>query len=148
SIHRLLGASGANGWDSQLHNELAFAASFDRRWSWGAHDMPIISALSYDITPTAGVTLGTLRDEIRAGLIARIGNGHLNRHYGPPRWPPSIASVEQFYNRSFAWNLFAGVEGRAVARDLFLDGNTFRDSAHVEREPYVADFQAGLSVSA
>jgi hypothetical protein len=147
SIHRLLGASHANGWASQLHNELAFAGSFDRRWNWGAHAVPLLSFLDYDLTPTAGVTLGTLRDEVRAGLIVRVGN-QLNGDYGPPRVRPSLSGVEQFYNRSFAWSLFAGVEGRAVARDLFLDGNTFRDSAHVERIPYVADFQTGFSLSA
>jgi len=147
SIHKLLGASSANGWDSQLHNELTFAASFDRRWNWGAHNVPLLAPLSFDVTPTAGATLGTLRDEIRAGLIVRIGN-QLNGDYGPPRVRPSLASVEQFYNRRFAWNIFAGAEGRAVGRDLFLDGNTFGPSAHVERIPYVADFQAGFSLSA
>jgi hypothetical protein len=146
SIHKLLGASSANGWDSQLHNELAFAASFDRRWKWGAHPLPIFSALNYDVTPTLGFTVGTLRDEARAGFIARIGNA-LNSDYGPPRVRPSLAGVEQFYNEPFSWSLFAGVEGRAVARDLFLDGNTFRDSARVSREPYVADFQTGFSLS-
>jgi hypothetical protein len=146
SIHRLLGAPSANGWDSQLHNELAFAASFDRRWRWGAHPVPVFSALNYDLTPTLGFTLGTLRDEARAGLIVRVGNA-LNSDYGPPRVRPSLAGVEQFYNEAFAWSLFAGVEGRAVARDLFLDGNTFRASAHVAREPYVADFQTGFSLS-
>lgn len=146
SIHKALGAPGARGWESQLHNELAFAASFDRRWNWGAHPLPVFSALNYDVTPTLGFTVGTLRDEARAGFIARVGNA-LNSDYGPPRVRPSLAGVEQFYDERFSWSLFAGVEGRAVARDLFLDGNTFRDSAHVERTPYVADFQTGFSLS-
>ncbi|MFT3727712.1 MAG: lipid A deacylase LpxR family protein [Terricaulis sp.] len=146
SIHKLLGAPGARGWESQLHNELAFAASFDRRWNWGAHPLPVFSALDYDVTPTLGFTVGTLRDEARAGLIARVGTA-LNGDYGPPRVRPSLAGVEQFANEPLSWSLFAGVEGRAVAHDLFLDGNTFRDSARVAREPYVADYQAGFSFS-
>ena len=60
---------------------------------------------------------------------------------------PSLAGVEHFYDDSFAWSIFIGAEGRGVARDLFLDGNTFRDSAHVERIPLVGDFQAGFSMS-
>jgi hypothetical protein len=44
--------------------------------------------------------------------------------------------------------VFAGVQGRAVARNLFLDGNTFEDSASVDRNPFVADFQTGVSISA
>lgn len=41
--------------------------------------------------------------------------------------------------------LFAGVYGRLVAHDVFLDGNTWRDSARVRREPLVGDLQAGLA---
>jgi hypothetical protein len=146
TIHKVLGAPGARGWDSQLHDEFAFAASFDRRWRWLPFGVPGVVGLSFDLTPQAGFTVGTLRDEVRAGLIARIGN-HLMSDYGPPRVRPSLAGVEHFYGDDFSWSIFLGAEGRAVARDLFLDGNTFRDSAHVERIPYVADFQTGFSMS-
>ena len=145
-IHQILGAPIPNGWDSQLHDEFAFAASFDRRWRWRPFGIPRVDGLVVDATPNVGFTLGTLRDEVRAGLIARIGN-RLTSDYGPPRVRPSLAGVEHFSDVPFSWNVFAGGEVRAVARDLFLDGNTFRDSAHVERIPYVGDFQAGFSLS-
>ncbi len=146
SIHKVLGAPSAKGWDSQLHDEFAFAASFDRRWRWLPLGVPGVAGLSFDATPQIGFTVGTLRDEARAGLILRLGN-LLTSDYGPPRVRPSLAGVEHFANVPFSWNVFAGVEGRAVARDLFLDGNTFESSARVERIPYVADFQAGFSMS-
>ena len=146
-IHRLLGAPHPKGWASQLRDEFAFAASFDRRWRWLPFGIPGIAGLAFDVTPDVGFTVGTLRDEARAGLTMRIGD-RLASDYGPPRVRPSLAGVEHFYNAAFSWNLFIGAEGRAVARDLFLDGNTFRDSAHVDRIPYVGDFQAGVSLSA
>jgi lipid A 3-O-deacylase len=147
SIHQLLGAPHPNGWDSQLHNEVVFDLAFDRRWhAWSLPDNTL-GFLEADLTPSAGVTVGTLRDEMRAGLTARIGQ-RLDSDYGPPRVRPSLAGVEHFAGGPFAWSIFAGVQGRAVARDLFLDGNTFQDSAHVERIPYVADYQAGFSISA
>ena len=146
SIHKLLGAPSANGWGSQLHDEFAFAWSFDRRWRWLPFGVPGVAGLSFDVTPQVGFTVGTLRDEARAGLILRLGN-LLTSDYGPPRVRPSLAGVEHFYDAPFSWNIFAGAEGRAVGRDLFLDGNTFRDSAHVDRIPYVGDFQAGFSLS-
>ena len=145
-IHQILGAPHPKGWASQLHDEFAFAGSFDRRWRWRPRELPIDHALVFDLTPQAGFTVGTLRDEARLGVIARIGN-KLTGDYGPPRVRPSLAGVEHFYDESFAWSIFVGAEGRAVARDLFLDGNTFRDSAHVERIPLVGDFQAGFSMS-
>ncbi|MDX2275279.1 MAG: lipid A deacylase LpxR family protein [Hyphomonadaceae bacterium] len=145
-IHRILDAPDPQGWDSQLNDEFAFAASFDRRWrAWRAFiDVP--GGLEADLTPSAGLTLGTLRTEARAGLAARIGY-RIDNDYGPPRVRPSLAGVEHFVGGPLSWSIFAGVQGRAVARDLFLDGNTFEDSASVDRIPYVADFQTGFSIS-
>ncbi len=40
-------------------------------------------------------------------------------------------------------NLFASVEARGVARDIFLDGNTFRDSQSINKKPVVADGRLG-----
>jgi lipid A 3-O-deacylase len=45
------------------------------------------------------------------------------------------------------WYFFGGVEGRAVARNIFLDGNTFVDSPHVSKLPFVTDVQAGLAMT-
>jgi hypothetical protein len=42
--------------------------------------------------------------------------------------------------------LFASADGRVVGRNIFLDGNTFQDSHHVDKEPFVADLRAGLVV--
>ena len=44
------------------------------------------------------------------------------------------------------WYLFAGVDGRVVAHNIFLDGNTFRESASVDRRNFVYDFKAGISM--
>ncbi|MDX2275722.1 MAG: lipid A deacylase LpxR family protein [Hyphomonadaceae bacterium] len=145
-IHQILNAPDPQGWDSQLHDEFAFAGSFDRRWrAWRAYiDVP--GGLEADLTPSAGVTLGTLRTEARLGLAARIGY-RIDNDYGPPRVRPSLAGVEHFAGGPLSWSIFAGVQGRAVARDLFLDGNTFEDSASVDRIPYVADFQTGFAIS-
>lgn len=47
----------------------------------------------------------------------------------------------------FGWYLFAGADGRAVARNIFLDGNTFRDSPSIDKEHFVADLSAGLALT-
>jgi len=48
----------------------------------------------------------------------------------------------------FGFYLFAAAEGRAVARDIFIDGNTFTSSHSVNKRPFVADLAAGLSLIA
>ncbi len=72
-IHQILGAPEPLGWDSQLHDEFAFAASYDRRWRAIRAFADVAGGLEADLTPSAGLTLGTLRDEARLGLAARIG---------------------------------------------------------------------------
>lgn len=146
-IHQILGAPEPLGWDSQLNDEFAFAVSFDRRWRALRVFGDYFGGLEADLTPSAGVTLGTLRTEARAGLTIRLGR-RIDSDYGPPRVRPSLAGVEHFEGGRLSWSIFAGVQGRAVARNLFLDGNTWEDSASVDRNPYVADFQTGFSISA
>lgn len=146
-IHEWLGAPDPKGWDSQLNNEFAFAISMDRRWRALRAFIDVPGGLEFDLTPSAGATLGTLRTEARVGATARLG-WRIDNDYGPPRVRPSLAGVEHFSGGQLSWSIFAGVQARAVARNLFLDGNTFEDSASVAREPLVGDFQTGFSVSA
>ena len=42
--------------------------------------------------------------------------------------------------------MFGGLEIRAVARNIFLDGNTFGSSHSVEKNYLVGDFQGGLAL--
>jgi hypothetical protein len=50
-------------------------------------------------------------------------------------------------DRRFAWSLFFGLEGRAVARNIFLDGNSFADSRSVDKNYFVGDANAGISLT-
>jgi hypothetical protein len=43
--------------------------------------------------------------------------------------------------------LFAGIEGRAMARNIFLDGNTFTDSPSVDKKTLVYDANVGVSLT-
>ncbi len=53
---------------------------------------------------------------------------------------------EGFISEGFGWYLFAGAHGEAVARNMFLDGNTDGNSiVHVTHRPFVGEFQAGIA---
>jgi lipid A 3-O-deacylase len=143
-IHRELGAPDPKGWDSQLRDEFAFAATIERRWR--AERVLPVGGIEIDAAPGIGVTLGTLRTEAKAGATFRLGE-NLASDYGAPRVRPGLGGVGYFKaNADFSWYLFGGVDVRAVGRNLFLDGNTFQDSARVDRKPLVIDAQAGLAV--
>ena len=74
--------------------------------------------------------------------MLRIGQG-LSADWGPPRIAPALMGSDFQHPEGVAWYLFAGVEGRAIARNIFLDGNSFGDSRSVAREGLVGDFSAG-----
>ena len=82
----------------------------------------------------------------RVGIGATLGRG-LDIDYGPPRVRPGIAGSGYVSGRAgTSWYVFVGGEGRAVARNIFLDGNTFEDGPSVERHTFVADVQAGVAL--
>jgi len=142
NVHEIINSYEVNGWDNQLEDEPAFALMFERK------ERALIASeyvgLELDVVPHIGVALGTLRTQANAGATLRFGDD-LKRDFGPPRIRPAMGGSGYFEaTPSFNWYLFVGVEGRAVARNLFLDGNTWKDSASVDKEPFVGELQYGL----
>jgi hypothetical protein len=144
NLHRLINTDTYNGWDHQLKDEPVIAAIGQRLWRVPLTD---VAGLQLEALPSVTLGLGTVQTYAGAGGVLRIGQG-LEADYGPPRIRPALAGANFFQPRSdaFGWYIFAGAEGRAVARDIFLDGNTWRDSRSVDRIPWVGDFQAGFAV--
>ena len=143
--HDLIQAVEPRGWDSQLKDELGLEITAQRMRQFDGPDLPF--GLETDYALHGGVTLGNVRTYAAAGGLARIG-WDLSSDFGPPRIRPALAGAGVFKpGQPFGGYLFAGVEGRAVARDMFLDGNLWRDSARVDdRRDYGADLQMGVAL--
>ena len=142
-IHRHISNSpDPQGWDTQLANELGVNVTYERMWRI-MRPLPV-GELQTDIIPNAGVALGNVFTHVNGGFIARFGTD-LPSDYGPPRIQPSMPGSAFFKpSDGFSWYFFAGLGARAVARNIFLDGNTFRDSHSVDKRPLVGDVQGGL----
>lgn len=144
-VHKITGSAQPQGWDTQLGNELGILLTYQRSWREVA--TTDLVGLDLDLTPHIGGALGNVYTYANAGLTLRYGR-NLPLDYGPPRIQPSVpgsgffAPVDQF-----TWYFFAGFDGRAVARNIFLDGNTFKDSRSVNKEPLVGDLQWGAALS-
>lgn len=96
------------------------------------------------MTPHVGGSLGNLATYLNFGATLRVGQG-LARDYGPPRIRPSLPGSGFFLpHEGLGWYVYAGLDGRVVAHNIFLDGNTFRDSHSVDSKTWVGDLQAGL----
>lgn len=142
TFHQLIDSEIAQGWDNQLSNEPALLLSLDRTWIAGRS----LREYGFDMLPSLGVSLGNVLTEARGGVTFRFGPD-LEDDLGPPRIRPSLAGAGFLSPRNrFNWYLFAGLQGRAVAHNIFLDGNTFTDSLRVDKRHLVADAQAGLVI--
>ena len=145
-FHDLIRAARFLGWNNQLRDEVAFDILAERRWRptrlWSA-DWKDPTALSIDSTDHLDAALGTVQVSAAAGRALRLGIG-LDADYGPPRIRPA-PSGSDFIMQAHDWSayVFAGLEGRAVAHDIFLDGNTFLNSPHVDKRWWVWEATSG-----
>jgi lipid A 3-O-deacylase len=134
------------GWGYQLKNEPGVVLSYVHKWRIGA---PIGAGLSVDFIPEFGGSLGNVLTYGQVGGMLRLGR-NLNVDYGPARIRPALSGTTWFdpsqLDGALGWYLFVGAQGRAVGRNIFLDGNTFMTSPSVSKNVFVGDFSAGASV--
>src|SRR4030043_1297 len=131
------------GWDNQLENEPGIILYYEQARRYEKGDLPF--NLQFDIVPHFGGGLGNVFPYASAGLILRLGP-NLKNDFGPPRIRPRRPGAGFFRReRGLNYYLFAGLEGRAIIRNIFLDGNTFRYSHSVEKKLFVGDLQAGVA---
>ncbi len=137
-VHDLIGDQEPQGWDNQLENELGIilSARRDYRLLFGK-----VFGWEYDSIGHMSSSLGNVLTQVTTGNTVRVGPT-VSRD-----WPGKIIQPDALMlgEGDFDYHFFAGVDGRLVLRDIFLDGNTFEDSHSVDKEPVVADFFAGLS---
>lgn len=142
--HSLFGLQVPNGWDNQLKTEPGAVLYYEQTRRFERQDVCL--GLNADVLPHFGGALGNIFTYAAAGVTFRIGS-KLSDDFGPPRIRPSLPGSAYFHpDRGFNWYLFAGLEGRAILHNIFLDGNTFKESHSVDKKYFVGDFQAGLVV--
>lgn len=139
-FHNLVGIDSPKGWANQLNDELALGVSYTRFW----RQVNPLGSLNYGFTPHVNITLGNVYTYAATGVMFRFGT-HLANDLAPPNIRPGFPGLSLFRTKGKnSWYLFAGLEGRAVARNIFLDGNWLHDSHRVDKNPFVADFQYGF----
>ncbi len=130
----------------EIHNEPALLVAWDRRWKMGTE---FSDGYGVDVIPSIGFTGGNVFTYANTGAIFRVGRS-LDTSWGAARVRPT-SSPTSFYSLNPAvpyvgFAFFAGFEGRAVARNIFLDGNTFATSPSVTRNVFVGDLIGGMEI--
>ncbi len=145
-FHQLIGDAQAQGWSNQIQNEPGVMLSYERLWR-----LPLVSlgGVSSDLVPQLGATLGNVFTYGEIGALFRIGH-NLQADYGPVRVRPALSGTDYFdashLDGHYGYYWYIGAQGRAVGRNIFLDGNTFRQSPHVQKRVLVADYLTGVTV--
>ena len=151
TVHKLGGFPEPKGWDHQLRNEPGLNAIYERRerlWYVGPP-----GGLAFDALGHLGGALGNVSTFLSLGLQFRVGwnipadfGTSLIRPAGDTNAPLSPEDPRLSRRSGFGLHAFTLFDGRVVARNIFLDGNTFADSHRVHKKPFVGDVAAGLSL--
>ena len=146
-VHRVRGFPRFEGWNNQLKDEFGFQIVREQKFrppSW-----PPQSAWQAQVIPHYGFSLGNIATHVNAGAEVRAGwrlpddfGTSLIRPGGDNAAPRTVAPRGLvYYQHSF--HLFVSVDGRAVANNIFLDGNTFAHSHAVKKRVFVGDIAYG-----
>lgn len=145
-IHRAVGASEPKGWDNQLHNELLLNLNYLRMYKL-LKSTPS-AGTAYDISLTGNVALGNLATLADGGLMLRYGS---NMPGGFVYLPDPTgnrmnyrAAIRPADPHRLSLYTTLTLHASVVARDIFLDGNTFVDSHSVSKKTFVGEVVAGL----
>ena len=140
NVHSLIGRR------SRSWNEITSEPVIGLQYEKGARFVFGVDKLGFEAFPHAGVTLGNLYTYAAAGATLRVGS-HLRKDSGAPRMRMiTVGTNFPTPGRYFVWNLFIGIEGRAVAYNIMIDGNTFDDTSLVDRDLWVLDSQVGAEL--
>ncbi len=146
TVHKLTGNGDPRGWGNQLDTEPVINFNYMRKqkiWRLGTP-----AWFSFDSSIDGHVGLGTLFTQASTELEMRFG-------YNMPRgftYVPDPIGLSMHYlaalnppdSRAASFYATLVLRGSVFAHNIFLDGNTFRDSHSVDKEPLVGLVVVGL----
>ena len=144
-VHDAVGADRFLGWDHQLNDEPVFRILHERFRRWRIEPARQLA----DLTTHYGGSIGNLATFANAGAELRIGK-NLPDNFGtatlsngqntpPAQWGGKSPSRPSIHG-------FVAVDARVVLQDITLDGNTWRESANVDRETFGAELALGVAL--
>ena len=113
-------------WSRQIAFEPGLIARYEQR-----RRVLVVPRL-FDVVPSMSLSLGNVLTAADAGFRVRSG-WHLQHP-----WLPERASTSVFVD--------GGISGQAIARNLFLDGNTFTSGPRVGHEALVGTGDIGIGL--
>ncbi len=149
TIHAMIGSENPKGWGNQLDNELGINLKYTHKW---LIDSRSTSGFESSIAPFLETEVGNVAINAAAGATARLGwnipkdFGVTSIDLGGDPGIPAHGKRGSVLTNDWSFSLnFLGT-GSAIAKDIFLDGNTFSDSHSVEKENFVYYYGFGFTL--
>jgi lipid A 3-O-deacylase len=143
NFHDLIRTRRAEGWQNSLHDEPTLQLYYQKRFKY-------FKSKNLDFFPYYGAAFGNVNIGAHVGSLIRIGI-NLPDDFGPSR--PSASDGDSFVSpinhalvKESGYYGFVGARGSAMARNIFLDGNTFQKSHRVEKKPFVLETEFGFGL--
>jgi hypothetical protein len=150
-VHGIRDIDEARGWDNQIKNEPGIVLIYEHKDRILTPNS--LSGFGLDAITHYGGALGNVYTYANAGVEMRAGwnlprdfGTSLIRPGGDTNAPADTKDPRYQSSHGFSVHAFAAATGRLVLRDIFLEGNTFRDSHSVDKELLVGDFIVGVSL--
>jgi lipid A 3-O-deacylase len=138
------------GWKNQLKDEPILNLYYGRTWKLAPEAR---NGYAYDFIPRAGISAGNLLIAGSLGAEVRFGL-NLPNDFGTFRIGPGSETTAPIHEKGFSSgsmpfgaHFYLGYDVTGVARNLFLDGNTFRDSPSIKKKPVVRRLFAGAGIT-
>ena len=147
-VHEIVGSDVAQGWDNQLNNELGVQLNYQHKWRYVPEP---IWGVESSVVPYLGGELGNISIKANTGVLLRFGwnisedFGSSTIDEGGENGIPVRTKCLVETPKPWSFNFYFSGGGTLVARDLFLDGNTFQESHSVDKEWLKGYGAVGLS---
>ncbi len=131
------------GWATQTANELAINFTYERTWKTRRAQA---SGVEFEMLPALGFDLGNISTRAKGRITLRLGH-NLPDDFGPASLlgiKDHTVIANDWGEGDFSFYIYTTLGMDVVARDLFLDGNTFATSRTVDSEPFVAQASVGI----
>ncbi len=143
--HRIIAKYFADGWQNQIATEPTVQLYYQQR-------MKFIELRSngknryLDAIPYYGAGLGNVSIDAHIGGVVRLGS-NIPDDFGPKRASNSEGDsfIEPNTNKSLSLYGFFGARGVGVGRNIFLDGNNFKQSHRVTKVPFMLETEIGYA---
>ena len=119
-IHKLTKNPIFYGWDTQLKNEFILNFYYEYIYRYEFFNK---NGFGLDVLPGLKIALGNAYDYMGLGYRLRLGY-HLQNDFGAQKINTSFIG-SQPYSDDFSFYVFGGIIGYYVARNIFVQGNSF-----------------------